>query len=160
MKRKLILFFAFVAGFVSGVAISVFLFSKVMEDHVAARSRFFDECRLYQYSTNAFSAYLNQPPQVGIFALQFHLSELDDRAKRGRKTMVFMDHQDIDWMRAIAHVRLANLYAKIGETNAFSVHMDAASRVLSDMRLRVRGIATRNDLVRHVEEADRKGSFW
>jgi hypothetical protein len=125
-----------------------------------SEARFYDETRLLNYSSNAFAAYLHQPPAVGIYELQYHLAELDQRAAWADSNLVFINHTDINWKRAAAHVRLANLYAKMGQMDICSNHLAEAWQSLTEMRVPVTGVTNQDDLVRLIQQFDKKGTWW
>jgi hypothetical protein len=59
---------------------------------------------------------------------------------------------DVNWMRASANVRLANLYMKTGKGELASNHLDAAWQAFSRMGIRVRGITTKHDLIGYIQQ--------
>ena len=164
MKKNILIFFAFVVGLglggYTGHYFSIRQLDRKYNQKLLSEARFYDETRLLNYSSNAFVAYLHQPPDVGIYELQYHLAELDQRATWAGSNLVFINHTDINWKRAAAHTRLANLYAKKGQTNISSNHLVAAWQALTEMRVPVTGVTNRDDLVGLIQREDQKGVWW
>jgi hypothetical protein len=164
MKNIILIFFALAIGLglggYAGHYFSIRQLDRKYSQKLLSEARFYDETRLLNYSSNAFSAYLHQPPDVGIYELQYHLAELDQRATWAGSNLVFISHTDINWKRAAAHTRLANLYAKKGQTDISSNHLVAAWQALTEMRVQVTGVTNRDDLVRLIQQEDQKGVWW
>src|SRR5262249_32338158 len=112
-------------------------------------SRVYEESLVGEFGSNAFTAYLSEPTEVGIYALRYHLYQLDRQERKWGTNWAVMDMRDVNWMRAAAHTRLAFLYTKVGRQDLSSNHLAAAWDSVSAMHVRVRGITNRNDLVRH-----------
>src|SRR5271169_2395610 len=82
-------------------------------------SNVLDQKNICEFGTNSFKAYLREKPEVGIWALSYHLEELD-RHQALWSTNSLLTSKDVNWMRTMAHVRLANLYAKMGRADLSS----------------------------------------
>lgn len=123
-------------------------------------SNVMDQKNVCEFGSNSFKAYLKEKPEVGIWALSYHLEELDRHqalwALWGKYSLI--TPKDVNWMRTVAHVRLANLYAKMGRADLSSNNLDVAWELCS--QLNVRGITNRSGLISQIKEQDQTGRWW
>src|SRR5437773_11308923 len=103
MKKFILALFVFAIGLGAG-GYGGYLFAGLKYGRKAMEGvRFYDETRLLAYGTNAFAAYLHETPDVGIYELRYHLSQLDERVTWAGSNLVFINNRYINWMRGFAH---------------------------------------------------------
>ena len=154
------MFVVLITGMVLGGVISHFVTVWRYGLNVGLAVRAYEENRLCYFGTNAFVAYLKEPPDAGIYALNYHLDMLDRYEVRVGTNGAVLQMRDINWMRAMAHVRLSNIYLKTDKPILASNQLETAWQALTQMGVRVGGITNRNDLVKVIHQEDEKGYWW
>jgi hypothetical protein len=159
MKKLFLLLIILVAGLVGGF---IGRFVTVMKWGIkeGKMSRVYEESRIGAFGSNAFAAYLHEPPDAGIYALKYHLAELESQERKWGTNWAVLRMADVNWMRASANVRLANLYNQTGKPELGTNHLEAAWQAFSQMGVRVRGISNRSDLISYISQEDKKGKWW
>jgi hypothetical protein len=160
VKRAIIILTVFIVGALLGGLVAHFITVVRYGIKQSRMSRVYEESLVGEFGSNAFTAYLSEPTDAGIYALRYHLDQLDRQERKWGTNWAVMDIRDVNWMRAAAHTRLAFLYTKAGRRDLTSNQLAAAWDAFSAMHVRVRGITNRNDLVRYVQDEDRKGKWW
>jgi len=158
--KKILLFSGLLIGTVLGgfIGHAVTVMKWGLREGKIARA--YEESRIGAFGSNAFLAYLNEPADAGIYALRYHLSELDNQEQKWGINWAVLQMADVNWMRASANVRLANLYMKTGKGELASNHLDVAWQAFSRMGIRVRGITTKHDLIGYIQQEDKKERWW
>jgi len=125
-------------------------------------TRGYQQALLWQFGTNAFTAYLDGPPDAGIYALNFYLKEVDKEQKGWgtNQSVGMLDHWDMDRMRFVANARLALLYEKTGRPDLTSNHLDLAWQSLQHFKRLPPEVKSKGDVLRFIKERDAKHEWF
>ena len=156
MRRFLVSLFAVVVACSVGGIAGFFVSGYIQLRKLGERLQFVEETYFVRSGERAFHSYQNEQPEIGVFALRYHLDELERYLPATNGATVHAI--DVEWWKALAHARLSLTYAKIGEQSLSSNEIDVAVKFLS--RQGPRGLPTNGaDLRRYVEHADKKRSW-
>jgi hypothetical protein len=160
MKRFLLTLLVFAAGIALGCVAGHFVTVVRYGIKESRISRVYEEGRVTAFGSNAFGAYLNEAPEVGIYALKAHLNDLDQQEHKWGTNWAILQLKDLNYMRATAHARLANLYAKTGRLDLSSNETWNAWQAYSATSVHVRGVTNSSDFANYVQDRDSKRSWW
>ena len=160
MKKFLLTSLVFAAGIALGAVAGHFATVIRYGIKESRMSRVYEESRVAALGSNAFAAYLSEAPEVGIYALKAHLNDLDQQEHKWGTNWAILQMKDVNYMRAIAHARLANLYAKTGTPDLSSNETRNAWQAYSATSVHLRGVTNSSDFANYVQNRDSKRSWW
>lgn len=140
---------AFIAGLlIGGFGAVLYTGSLFGESLVSYR-----QLQFIESGEDAFDAYQNESPSVGIYVLSRHLDKLDDTEELTTEGVGLVSQKDIDVDRVITHGRLAKLHQAGGSETQSADHVAKAIKLGAELNLPVND---QNSLIEFVERADRQ----
>lgn len=105
------------AGILLGTGIGIYASIKTSEE-IAQSAQLIHGERTSYWSSRSYNAYLNEPPVVGIWALEGMVEEFNKLLGDASDNQLFYDRQTLYKDLFIAHARLVKLHNKTGNNKA------------------------------------------